>query len=371
MIMKKSSLYIPELDSLRFFAFLMVLIHHAGYSELVYSWLVLAKYGWIGVDLFLSLSAFLFTRLLYVEYQETGGIDIKNFYIRRAFRIWPLYIFFFALAIVLTIQKDGWSDSVSIRALGMLTFTDNFMAARWGYNNAVLYSPHLWTISYEEQIYLTLPWILFLFYRLKPGTTSLLLLALGLFGNFTRAFMIYHNVRHPDIWVLPFSHFDSVLGGIVIGLGTLDKFLKRIPAIFWLIFGIIALWLVTRLPNVSRIHWELMFTYPLVGLGTSLIIHSLTRGGVWTLSSLLQSKILTYLGKISYGLYVYHKLGIFLANQLTREIADPAQSIAYAATRLFFAFIITVFISIISFQVLEKPFLKLKERFAIVNSRPI
>ena len=225
--MKKSSFYIPELDSLRFFAFLLVLIHHAGYSEVIEFWLVLAKYGWMGVDLFLCLSAFLFTRLLYTEYKETGGVDIKSFYIRRAFRIWPLYIFFLALTVVLTIQKDGWGKSLSIRALGMLTFTDNFMAARWGYNNAVLYAPHLWTISYEEQIYLILPWILFLFYRLKPTTTSLLLLTLGLLGTFTRAVMIYYNIKHPDIWVLPFSHFDSVLGGIVIGLGTLDKFLKK------------------------------------------------------------------------------------------------------------------------------------------------
>ena len=139
---------------------------------------------------------------------------------------------------------------------------------------------------------------------------------------------------------------------------------------FWLILGILALWMVTRLPNVSRIQWELMFTYPLVGLGTSLIIYSLTQGGIGTLSSLLQSKILTYLGKISYGLYVYHKLGIFLANQLTKQFADPTQPIGYPATRLLFAFIITIFISIISYQILEKPFLKLKERFAVINSRP-
>ena len=51
--MKKSGFYIPELDSLRFFVFLLVLIYHEGYSELVNSWEVVAKYGWMGVDLFL------------------------------------------------------------------------------------------------------------------------------------------------------------------------------------------------------------------------------------------------------------------------------------------------------------------------------
>lgn len=368
--MKKSSFYIPELDSLRFFAFLLVLVHHSKYSEMIESWHVLATYGWIGVDLFLCLSAFLFTRLLYAEYKETGGVDIKNFYIRRAFRIWPLYIFFFALAVILTIQKDGWNESLSIRALGMLTFTDNFMAARWGYNNAILYSPHLWTISYEEQIYLILPWVLLLLYRLKPTTIPLLLLAIGLTGTFIRAAMIYRGVNHPDIWVLPFSHFDSVLGGIIIGLGVFDNYLKRIPNIVWLTLGILALLQVSHLPNVTRIQWELMLTYPLVGIGTSLIIYSFTQGNLWALSSLLRNNILTYLGKISYGLYVYHKLGIFLANPITRQFVEPTQLIVYPAARLLFAFLITIFISIISYQVLEKPFLKLKERFAVIDSRP-
>jgi hypothetical protein len=76
---------------------------------------------------------------------------------------------------------------------------------------------------------------------------------MGLLGTFIRAFMIYRGANHPDIWVLPFSHFDSVLGGIVIGLGVLDKPLKKIPNLIWLALGILALWQVTQLPNVTKI----------------------------------------------------------------------------------------------------------------------
>lgn len=368
--MKQSGLYIPELDSLRFFAFLLVLIHHAGYSALIDSWEVVAKYGWMGVDLFLCLSAFLFSRLLYAEYQATGTVLVKNFYIRRALRIWPLYLLFFIIAVTLTVQKDGWSDSLTTRALGMLTFTDNFMAARWGYNNAILYSNHLWTISYEEQVYLLIPWVLLFLYRRKPSTAGLLLLGMGLFGTFIRAFMIYRGTNHPDIWVLPFSHFDSVLGGIVIGLGILDKPLKKIPNLIWLTLGILALWQVTQLPNVTKIQWELMLTYPLIGIGTSLIIYSVTQGNLWALSPLFRVKPLTYLGKISYGLYVYHKLGIFLAYQMIKQFIEPSSNLAYRVSGLLLSFLVTVVISVISYEAFEKIFLRMKDRFATIKSRP-
>ncbi len=368
--MKKSSFYIPELDSLRFFAFLLVLIHHAGYSELINWWEVVARYGWMGVDLFLCLSAFLFTRLLYAEYQATGTVAVKNFYIRRAFRIWPLYIFFLILAIFLTVQKEGWSDFLITRALGMLTFTDNFLTARWGYNNSILYTPHLWTISYEEQVYLLIPWVLLFLYRRSGTTVSWLLLGAGLLGTLIRAVMIYRGVEHPDIWVLPYSHFDSVLGGIVIGLGTLDKQLKKVPNLIWLVLGILALWQVTELPNVQRIQWKLMLTYPLVGIGTSLIIYALTQGNLWAVSFLFRNKLLAYLGKISYGLYVYHKLGIFLANRIVHQYIEPTRELAEPVAGLLLAFLITVAMSVISYEAFEKFFLRMKDRFAVVKSRP-
>ncbi|MBV6451481.1 MAG: O-acetyltransferase OatA [Anaerolineales bacterium] len=369
--MTKNQFYIPELDSLRFFAFVLVLIHHARDSELIPTWTTISRYGWIGVDIFLCLSAFLFTKLLYAEYTKTGGINVKNFYIRRGFRIWPLYFFFLALAVFLTIQKDGWSHGATIRALGMFTFTDNLMTAWFTYNTTILYSSHLWTISYEEQVYLIIPWVLLFFYRSKPSTTRLILLFLACGGTFLRAWMIFRQVGHPDIWVLPYTHFDSVLGGIVIGLGIFDRPLKKIPNIVWLLVGILALWQVTHLPNVTRIQWKLMLTYPLVGIGASLLIYSLTQGRLGILSALLQNRWLAYLGKISYGLYVYHKLGIYLANKITGQYLEPERLLLYPTVALLLAFIITVVMSTISFEVLEKPFLKLKDRFAVVQSRPV
>jgi peptidoglycan/LPS O-acetylase OafA/YrhL len=183
--------------------------------------------------------------------------------------------------------------------------------------------------------------------------------------------MIYRGIEHPDIWVLPFSHFDSVLGGIIIGLGIFDKYLRKIPNLLWLALGIFALWQVTQLPNITRIQWELMLTYPLVGIGTSLIIYSLTQGNLWAVSPLLRNKPLAYLGKISYGLYVYHKLGIFLAYQVTKQFMEPTRELAYPVTGLLLSFLITIIMSIVSYEAFEKIFLRMKDRFAVIESRPV
>jgi len=179
---KKTRFYAPQLDSLRFLAFLLVLIHHSQYYEAIPLWVTISKYGWMGVDLFLCLSAFLFARLLYVEFQEKGDIHIGYFYLRRGLRIWPLYWFFFGLMLTLSIGQHGSNPYLWKRSLGMLTFTDNLVSMSLGYNLALLYSAHLWTISYEEQFYLVIPWALRALYRLKKSAAFAILSALMLAG---------------------------------------------------------------------------------------------------------------------------------------------------------------------------------------------
>ena len=369
--MKKAGLYYPELDSLRFIAFLLVLVHHAPYTESIEFWSVLSKYGWMGVDLFLCLSAFLFARLLYVEYQENGNINVRYFYLRRALRIWPLYFFFLSLALILSVQKSGWNPTIIQRMLGMATFTDNLLTASFGYS-VLLYSAHMWTISYEEQFYLIVPWVLRKFYQIKSSKIVSILAVTALVGMFIRTLFIYYNIGHfSSIWVLPVTHFESVFGGLIIGLGLLDKPLRKNPSWVSLIIGVAALYLVTLLPNVFEVQWKLMLTYPLVGIGTSLILFAVGQRNLWVISSLFKNKAVGYLGKISYGLYVYHILGLNLAYKLTDAFVAQERLLVYPVTNLLLGLIITIVISTISYQFLEKPFLRLKEKFTLIKSRPI
>jgi peptidoglycan/LPS O-acetylase OafA/YrhL len=369
--MKKANLYYPELDSLRFFAFLLVLIHHAPYMQSIKIWKTLSLYGWMGVDLFLCLSAFLFAKLLLVEYQEKGNINVGYFYLRRALRIWPLYFVFLGAMLIITVQTNGWDSIVMQRFIGMLTFTDNLASALIDYNTVILYSAHIWTISYEEQFYLIIPWVLRKFYHMKKSAIGAILVSAMFVGMLIRALFIYNQIGHPDIWVLPITHFESIFGGLMVGLGLIDKPSKRIPDWLLLLAGVFALYLVTSLPNVNRIQWRLMLTYPLIGIGTSLVLNAVMKGNLGPLSSLFKNKILGYLGKISYGLYVFHILGLELSYNIADTFVSQERLLVYPATSLLLGLIITVVISMISYQFLEKPFLRIKERFTFIQSRPI
>ena len=369
--MNKTSVYYPELDGLRFLAFLLVLFNHLPSAGSIPGWITLSNFGWVGVDLFLCLSAYLFTKLLFVEYQEKGSINIRYFYLRRLLRIWPLYFFFFGMLLAYSIFIRRLHTDILIRSLGMLTFTDNLFTMAFGYNAAILYSAHLWTISYEEQFYLVIPWALRILYRLKKMTTIYILGVVIILGMAIRAIFIYYKVRHPAIWVFPLTHYESIIGGLIIGLGLFDQYLKKISSWILLIAGIIALWLVSTLPNVNTTQWKLMLTYPLVGIGASLILFATIKGGLGPISTLLRNKGLGYLGKISFGLYVYQSIGRNLSTAIIDTFVSPNRALVYPIVLLTSSLIITISISTLSYQTLEKSFLRLKGRFTFIDSRPI
>jgi peptidoglycan/LPS O-acetylase OafA/YrhL len=363
--------YHPELDGLRFLAFLLVYIHHTPLFTDASIYVVLHKYGWVGVDLFLCLSSFLFARLLYVEYQVIGDISVKNFYVRRALRIWPLYFFFLGVAFLLTAAESGWTADMLPRALGIAVFTDNIFAAFWGYNPFIA-AAHLWTISYEEQFYAVIPWFLRKMFSVERRKQITVIVVIFAVFSFFKAWMIYADIRDPAIWVLPITHFESILGGLVVGLGLMDDHLKRFPAWVFMAAGLVCLAIVCALPNGNIISWYLMLTYPLVGLGMSLILLSTNKEEPWFVKNILRHPWLAYLGKISYGLYVYHLLGINYAAKIASIVKIfPRRMGGYPLSVFVVGIILTVAVSMLSYQWLEKPFLRLKARFTSIESRPI
>lgn len=369
--MSNENFYHPELDGLRFFAFLLVFIHHAPALTDAALYMILHDYGWMGVDLFLCLSAFLFARLLYIEHTATGGINIKNFYIRRALRIWPLYFVFLGIALFITALNVKWDANVTLRVLGMSVFADNIFSAVFGYNQFVG-SGHLWTISYEEQFYAVIPWFLRKMFSVDRRKKIFNLLLIFIIFSLIKAAMIYANARPPTIWVLPLTHFESILGGLAAGLGVFDDQIKKLPAWLLMIAGLVCLAVVCTLPSLEVIGWSLMLTYPLVGLGMSLILVSLITGRQWFAKTMIRSQWLAYLGKISYGLYVYHLVALDYGEQITIALGIfPKRLVVYPLSVFIIGMFITILTASISYRWLEKPFLRLKERFSLIRSRPI
>ena len=363
--------YHPELDGLRFIAFLLVFIHNANpilkgtFRE------TFSAYSWFGVDLFFCLSAFLITKLLMTEHGQTGKINIQNFYIRRILRIWPLYFFYIIVGTIIIAPMAGRNINIPGHLASLATFTFNFAYLSLHFSPISIFI-HLWSISHEEQFYAIIPWFLRKLSSLQEKTKWIVLLILFLAGSAIRAVLIYF--KFPSLWIyfLPFTHFDSMLGGLAIGLGLLDKPLGKYQGRV-LFAGILFISMIFLLPNIDVTRWGLMFTYPLVGYGMSLIVFSAIKKEHSFLGGALTNKTIVYLGKISYGLYVFHFSVFTLAVSLISKWVEVQQLPypRYTFLVMLIGFLITVIFSFASYNILEKPFLKLKERFGFISSRPI
>ena len=357
---KRQRFYHPELDGLRFAAFLLVFIHNAN-PILKGTFLeTFSAYSWFGVDLFFCLSAFLITRLLTEEYRRTGNINARDFFLRRILRICPLYFFYILAGVMIIAPMEGRNINIPGHLASLATFTFNA-----GYF-ALLPSPilifiHLWSISYEAQFYALAPWLV---RRLASrDDRSVLRLLGGMYGagSVIRALFILLQARHPAIYFLPFTHFDALIGGILLGLGRLEPVLERLPASALRTVGLACLGAIFLLPNNDVTGWGSMLTYPLTGLAACLLIAPKPD----LLHRIMAHPLLVSLGKISYGLYVFH-FGAFL---LATTLLSNALGIAalpyprYTFPALALALILTILLSTLSYTLLEKPFLRLKARF--------
>ena len=162
--------YRPELDLLRLFAFLLVFLSHvvpgeqsffqqAGVPHAAAALIIAGSAGGsFGVDLFFSLSSFLITTLLIRESNECGKINVRRFYVRRMLRIWPLYFAFLFLAPPIAAHILPGEDLPVKYLIAFVFLSGNWACAAWGFPHSV--AAPLWSVSIEEQFYLSWPLIL-------------------------------------------------------------------------------------------------------------------------------------------------------------------------------------------------------------------
>jgi len=356
--------YLPELDGLRFFAFLLVFIHHHSlFKGLLFYLPLLNHYGWIGVDLFFVLSAFLFTKLLRLEYQQTQSINLARFYVRRILRIWPLYFVFIGFAVGYSLMSKPHFDVG--RLIGLLTFSDNLFCVFKGYN-LISFTSHLWTICYEEQFYIFIPLIVYLLMRSSKSDKLIFLITIVVIFSGIRLLFLFLKIPHPAIWVLPFTHFESIMLGMVIGFNGLEVITKRLPAFSFLLiaFGGL-LWLVSGLPNIKDSSYMIILTYLNVGIITSSILLAVLH--ISWLQRFLAWHGFVFLGKRSYALYVFHFWGNHMANVLATQFQLPD----FTFMLFFYSLLLTMIAAILSYELIEKPFLCLKKKYELVSSRPV
>ncbi len=359
-------IYFPELDGLRFFAFFLVFIHHQELFSEIPVLSTIRDNGWMGVDLFFTLSAFLFTKLLIAEHLKTKVINFKRFYLRRVFRIFPIYFLFVGFSIAFFLFKNGIvTDFVETRIIGLFTFTDNIMAALYRHKTLPFIS-HLWTISYEEQFYLFIPGIIYFLVRASRKMKIAFALTILIIFNVIRAVMIVKQIPHPAIYVLPVTHFESIILGIVIGFGGFDFLLKKFNPLILGLAGAMLFTIACLLPKIDNISFWLIGTYSCVGLSTALVLFSVSSSEF--LKRFFTQKLFVFLGKRSYGLYVYYLFGNSVATYL---IIHYPMLPSNALAAFMYSLTVTITIAVISYKVVETPFLKLKKKYEIIVSRPI
>lgn len=323
--------YLPELDSLRFFAFVAVFICHAGPD------VTLFQMGTFGVDLFFALSAYLITELLAREKDQFGIVDIRSFYVRRALRIWPLYFTFLGVTFFATTIPWPYFVFCSV-------FLGNFGFAFIGEPSNIIFP--LWSVSVEEQFYLLWPWAVKRFDRREWAIIAAVLWSLSIcFRYIVRA--------HPAIYLYcTFGRLDSIAAGILVSCVTTRRAFTLSPVIRSLLCLAGAyLWLAA---GVCAKGGSITPVYALVAIGCSAFLIATIGSSGW-----MRNPILMYLGRISYGLYVFHCTALILARTFVPGLAIPV------------AAILTIILAIASYRWLESPFLRLKKSFEHLPSRPV
>lgn len=355
------SAYRPELNALRFFAFLCVYFFHLGLSVkipiLAKAWAVESA-GALGAGLFFLLSAFLITDLLWKEQAKTGKINLSAFYIRRVLRIWPLYFAFLALCVILGHIWHDWAISPLLLS-SFLLLAGNWYIGAHGWPHSPIFP--LWSISVEEQFYLLIPALA----KLGGKRGIIWGSALTLIVSYLT---IWHTGAHHAAFSLSmgtnsFVQFQFFAAGCL--LATLLN--GRIPAIAMpvrsmMMLAGLSLWIAPIKMSehpVMKQSIGAVVVYFLVLVGTLLLFL-----GVLGIKCRIPTSI-QYLGKISYGLYVYHILAIRGADWTARFWeGGTARGVRGVA-----ALAVTIGVAALSYEYFEKPFLKIKERFTFVESR--
>jgi peptidoglycan/LPS O-acetylase OafA/YrhL len=356
--------YFPSLEGLRFIAFFLVFLQHLPPAGFLRWFEEFQEKGSIGVDIFFALSAFLLTSLTILEQHSRGQFSFIRFMLRRALRIVPLLYVYVILIFVLSgsvHEIHAWA-----RMAGNLLFIDNFLCWFDGYSQ-IPSTAHLWTLSYEMQVYPLIPALALLGLR---NFGILLRLAVGIivFAVAARAVFVSAGAIHPLIWVTPFLRPESIIAGVLLACIVRSK--RWIGAHDWTI-GIVV--------TVSLAYF-LLFPIPHSGaaaIGIYLVVGVLSGGAVWAalrirpVKAALACAPIVFLGRISYGLYVFHVAAIslvtFFLRGLRLDLSNPLDFAIMTVTALS----VTVTLATLSFFILERPFLKLKTRFEFVPSRPV
>lgn len=349
----------PALDGLRGLAIILVVVYH-NFGFINYFF-----FGWLGVDLFFVLSGFLITDILL----KTVGHKnyLRNFYFRRILRIFPLYYLSLIIFLLIIPQFPNKLnlDYYTSNQVWLWTYLQNWL---YIFNNPDPSNTlnHFWSLAVEEQFYLLWPFVILV---IRKPSHLLIFITLLLLSVIALRLWIWNyqivNLAYFNLYT--YSRIDGICIGSIIAILKAKNSNLLIKHTFWIVLTFAFLNFVFFF--INRVY---NFTFPylaLVGYTTfammfGLMLNEIITGNSKILNNIFKYPILTFLGKISYGLYIFHwpvfllvnsfffgRISIYLPNHESRILS------AFCST------LIAILISIFSFKYFETYFLKLKTRF--------
>ena len=350
----KKSAYFPSLNGIRAICAILVIKHHAFWqisaAPRIFEW------GFLGVDMFFVISGFLIVTLLLRERDRTGRIALKDFYVRRTLRIFPVYYLVIAFLLLLAVGTYRYS-------------TKTWDLYKWSFPVFLLYLQdlvpvsmglmyHTWSLAMEEQFYLIWPSVERYFRRSLIIPTLLILVGINQLCNFGYFANILTSIFGPDGPIRPMFliTFTPILLGVLAahimhhprgGLVLTGLLRNRwVPALCLALAALVCEYS-SQLQGVARLCVHVLFCLALLGM----IVNP--RG---VFSRFLQSRILFYLGSISYGIYLYHAFVIWAVSRLCES-----RGIALAPFQVFLLVTpITIAIAALSFRYFESPIMRLR-----------
>ncbi len=364
--------YRPELDVVRFLAFLLVFLYHSlpnaadsravnlpkGAAHSLYA--AFASAAGYGLCLFFTLSAYLICELLLRERDATNTIQAKQFYIRRILRIWPLYFAGLTIALVIAFLPGGDRSAINWVGWAAVLLGNWFLIF-----HGPIFTPMepLWSISVEEQFYLFAPWVIKRLNRRSLCGFAIILIflaniCLGLFSD-----VLGYDLA---VWRNSFVQFENFAAGILLCL-VLHGRSPKVSA--WLRIALLAAsalcwYLAQSAQRAHRSSLLLMEAYGLIALGCCCLLVAFIG-----LDRRFLPEWAIYFGRISYGLYVFHGLALHLVVSVFphyTSLGSVSMLLKGAA-----AMGLTILFASLSYRYFETPFLRMKKRHEVIESRPV
>ena len=357
--------YVKGLDTLRALAVFFVIIEHWGWNPVVQPNTLSAYIEHIfllktafGVNLFFVLSGFLITGILLNEKEKYKGKErfliIKNFFIRRSLRIFPIYYLFILICYLLCFP------TVRAHLIYFVTYTANILIYKL---NRPIEISHIWTLCVEEQFYIIWPWLIIFVNNKYLKNLFIFIIIAGLASRYVTLY-----VYHRDYPVLVYQMIDSFgVGALYAYIRLNEKSRIKFESGYKILLPIIIYFalMLAPFPGVAifRAYYHVLDS----AIALALIMFAINNKREWIRKYILENPVLNYIGKISYGIYLYHYNLDPLYNQfvipyLQKHGVNPLFTSYYFSYGMKLILLLTV--CSLSYKFIELPLLNLKKKFS-------